>query len=603
MKKSLQTSFYLILAVCLIATEMFAQKVGISTFKQRSFNDTISKGEVIAGRVTVANQFRNTCYMQDGTGGLAIFNTNFRNGVKVGDSVEITGGTLTEFQATTGQPGTGLSQISGAKFIFTVIPGDPQPPAPTTFAIASIGEAAEGLLIKMRKVKFRQTGAFQGEKNYSVQNSNGDTIQIRIDGGTEIAVNNLQIPTGEIDLIGVVSQFRGTYQIVPRFATDLGATVDVDNVPKNKTFDVMAWNIKRFMDDKDTTIKDKQRQFESAKAVIDSGDADLIALEEVSNPAAFTRLVDTLATPSEGVLATQILQDQKMAFIWKKSTVTKISSDLAVNGGAEAWANGRFPLRLTFNATVDGTTRKINAFVIHAKATTGSTDAERLDALNRRKTDAETFYAYLNNFYGSEAVIVLGDFNDDVTKSVVGTGNPSPYKVFVDDTQNWKVATLELSQNGLASYIGGTQSMLDHIIVSNEIVPGLYRTKLEAPQAYLSSYTSTVSDHVPVYSRIYLSSVTVDVQEPVVVEGTSMKVAPNPASANAMMEVVNETEGMLTLRVCDMMGNTVMTLHDGMMPAQIRVFTIPVQELASGMYSVQLIKNGAVRTQQITVVK
>ncbi len=576
----------LVALLCLFGVlSLHAQTIAISSFRARSINDTLVKGEKIAGRVSVGPEFRNTSFIQDASGGIAVFNNNFHAGVHVGDSVEITGGQLQDFQAVSGQSKTGLSEIAGSQFVFTVVPTDAVAPTPKIVAIQSVSEVYEGMLIKLRGVTFTSTGSFQGDKNYYVINSNGDSVQVRVDAGTEIAVNNLPIPTGPIDLVGALGQFRGTYQVEPRFASDIGASVDKDTVSKDLTFDVTCWNVKQFMSTVDTTIKDKQRQLESVKRTLDSIDADLVSLEEVANPEGFQRLVDTLNASSGGRLATEILQDQKMAFIWKKSVIDTISSGLAVNGGSQAWANGRFPLRLTLNATVNGVHRQFTAFSLHAKATGSGTETADL---GRRTTDAQTFYDYLNTFYATEPVIVLGDFNDDVTTSVVGTGNPSPYGVFVNDSVHWDVLTKPLSEAGLASYIGSQASMIDHIIVSDEVKPGVYRTKLETPQAFLSSYTSTVSDHVPVSTRIYLDPVVVGVQETLPsIQGTSLRVAPNPCSSQGLIEVINEHTQYMRVELVDMLGSTVQELFDGTMPSEVHVFNWSAHTLASGLYAVR----------------
>ncbi len=573
-----------LLSFCILSIHANAQYITISAFRSRTVNDTLVKGEKIAGRVSAGTEFRNTSFIQDATGGIAVFNSNFHSAVQIGDSVEISGGQLQDFQAVSGQPKSGLSEIAGSQFVFTLIPAANTAPVAKISAIQSIGEGIEGMLVKVRSVTFTSTGSFQGDKNYFVKNANGDSVQVRIDANTEIAKNNLLIPNGAVDLIGCLSQFRGTYQIQPRFASDIGATIDIDTVGKDRTFDVTCWNVKQFMSSIDTTIKDKQRQLESVKRALDSIQADLVSLEEVANPEGFQRLVDTLAQKSEGRLATEILQDQKMGFIYRKDVVSVSGSGLAVNGGAQAWANGRFPLRLSFTATVNGQSKKMTAFSIHAKATGSGTETADLA---RRTTDAETFHEYLNNFYANEAVIVLGDFNDDVTTSVVGSGNPTPYKSFVDDATNWTAITKSLSEKGLASYLGSSGRMIDHIVVSNEVVPSVYRTKLETPQAFLSSYTSTVSDHVPVSTRLYLENIVVGVPEEKLLQGATLRIAPNPMHEQGMIEFVNEHAQHIDVEVLDMLGLSVSKLYSGYMPAEIRLFRLSTLELSPGMYTIR----------------
>ncbi|MFM8177654.1 MAG: hypothetical protein ACKOAG_00540, partial [Candidatus Kapaibacterium sp.] len=133
---------------CIGTAVLSAQVVTIAAFRARAINDTLVKGEKLCGRITVSNQFRNTCYMQDATGGIAIYNLPFRGVVKLGDSVEIIGGQLIDFQATTGQPKTGLSEIAGSQFNYIVIPGTQSVPAPTNSSVQSVSESVEGMLVK-----------------------------------------------------------------------------------------------------------------------------------------------------------------------------------------------------------------------------------------------------------------------------------------------------------------------------------------------------------------------------------------------------------------------------------------------------------------------
>ncbi len=97
-----------------------AQFKTIAEAKQQDIGSIV---KMVAGRVTVANEFNGPSYIQDASGGIAIFNSQFSKGVKIGDSVVVEDGTLAEFQATTGQPRTGLTQLTGSDIRFTVVPG------------------------------------------------------------------------------------------------------------------------------------------------------------------------------------------------------------------------------------------------------------------------------------------------------------------------------------------------------------------------------------------------------------------------------------------------------------------------------------------------
>lgn len=559
----------------------------VADVKTKAVGDKVTK---IGVRVTVANQFRNTCFAQDGTAGIAIFNGTFRGGVQVGDSVMIQEATIAEFQATTGQPGTGLLQLSGSNFSYIVLPVERKEPTPRNITIPSINESVEGQLVRVRGVEFAETGAFQGETNYTLKNQAGNTLQVRIDGGTEIAVNQLPIPTGKIDVIGVISQFRGTYQLQPRFALDLGLEPPVkDTVDRNKTLDVTTWNMYWFGDTA-SGPNNSELQLRNAVRAMNTMNNDLYGVEEIANESLFNRLRDTLQGGFSGFIAKGINQKQKTGWLFRKSVVQMLDSGLAVNGGAQAWAGGRFPYRLSFRTTIDGKTSDYHAFVIHGKATDTTTAEEDR---NRREQDAATFHTYLNSFYGDKNVIILGDFNDDVIKSTIKDGTfPSPYKVFVDDGQNWSVLTKPLSEKGLATYIRTNRSMIDHIMVSNELVGNVHRAYIETPNAYISSYTSTTSDHLPVTARLYVANTTVSVNDnDDISNGTTVNIAPNPAMENVMLEFVHPIAGNYTVSLVNQLGEEIRTVTNGQFESGIDILQIPVNTLSSGTYYVR-VSNG-----------
>lgn len=587
-----------LLFMAAVTTSALAQDpISIADARKQEFNSIVTK---VAGRVTVGTEFRNTSYIQDGTAGIAVFNNTFRLGVKIGDSVVIENAELIEFNPSTGVPGSGLTELAGTGLRFTVVPVERVEPRAKTTTIPLVGEGVEGQLVKIRRVKFLETGAFQGEVNYTVLDAQGNDIPVRIDGGTNIASNSLPIPDYEIDLVGVVSQFRGGYQIIPRFAEDVGLPpVAVDTVKKSRTLDMTTWNLEWYGSD-DTTRgpRDKDRQRRSIRQVMDSIRADIYAVQEVLTQEALTALSDSIAGDYANLFTTEIPSDQKMAYIYNTQTITPVSSGLAVNGGSQAWAGGRFPYRFTFDAIIDGRISRLVVFNIHGKATDSATATEDY---NRRKTDAETFHAYLRDFYADSMLIVTGDYNDNLTSSVVDSSLETPYKVFVDDEVRWASPTLPMEERGLASYIGFNRSFIDHYFVSTDLYPMHHRTYLENPQAYMSSYSATVSDHLPVTSR-YLLEGTTDVAEDNVSSTPGALIAPNPMSDHGTLELVIEQPSFVSVALVDQLGRKV-SLLDGQLEPQIRLVALPVDTLTTGTYHVVITRNGFVSTQTIVVTR
>jgi len=577
------------------AVSAIAQTIPISQARQQEYGTTVTR---IAGRVTAAGVFRSNAFLQDGTAGINIFNAQFRAGVRIGDSVVVENGTLAEFNPSTGQPGTGLSQLTGNNLTFTVIPVERDTPEPRNVTIPNVGESVESQLVRLRRVRFLQTGNFQGETNYQVRDLFGNDIDVRIDGATEIASGLLPIPDGDIDLIGVVGQFRGAYQIQPRFATDLGLPPVVpDTVPSSRTFDLTSWNLEWFgWADSTRGPRDKQRQRESIARIMDTIAADIYALQEVVSADTLTSLADMLAGDYGTLFATDITSEQKLAYIYNRATVTPVTNGLAVNGGAQAWANGRFPYRLTFDVTVGGQTRRMVVFNIHGKATDSAT---AMEDYNRRKTDAETFHAYLRDFYADSLVYVVGDFNDGILRSVVDTTLRSPYMAFLDDSR-WSCQTCPMAERGLGTYLYGSRGMIDNILVRNTIAPHVHRTFIENPQAFTVSYGSTVTDHLPVTTRVFIDAISNLEDAPSA--PSHIRLSPNPASTSAMMEITRTTHGRLTVELVDVTGR-VQRIVDEEGGPQVRVVVLPTADLVTGMWMVRVTEGLSVSTLPLMIVR
>lgn len=599
---SLRTMCTVLAATSLVTSVAHAQDP-IATARQQAFQTKVTK---VAGRVTAgAGIFRNTAFLQDGSAGIAVFNRTFREGVRVGDSVVIENATLSEFGQSSGQPGTGLTQLTGDSIRFTVIPVERREPSARTAGIPRVagpsGEEYEGQLVRLRNVRFVQTGLFQGETTYQVLDNFGNDIDVRLDGGTEIAINNLPIPTTEIDLIGLVGQFRGAYQMQPRFATDVGLPpLEKDTVSRARTLDVTTWNLEWFGSD-DTTRgpRDKNRQIRSVRQVMDSVRADLYGFQEVVSAEVLARLTDSIAGNYAALYASDVPSDQKMAWVYDRDVVTPVSSGLTIVGSGDAWAGGRFPFRLTFDVNTAAGPARFVAFVLHAKATDSATATEDY---NRRKQDGIAFHNYLTQFYADSNVIIVGDFNDDVTTSIIDSTLVTPWNVFVQDAANYSVLTRPLSERGLASYVGFNRSFLDHIIVSNEVAPFVHRTYIEAPTAYLSSYSSTVSDHLPVSARI-LTDGTISSVDDVTTERLGIRLSPNPMVAGGLVELSLLHAAHVRADVVDVMGRTVTTLCDEFTPSSTRVLSIDASALATGMYQLRVSIDGTIASAPFVVTR
>ncbi|MEO0072577.1 MAG: hypothetical protein ABIK10_03915 [candidate division WOR-3 bacterium] len=178
----------------------------------------------ISGIVSVATEFGSygPAYVFDNTGGVAIYGPPVSQ-LRIGDSVTVTG-TVTLFY--------GLTELTNLT-ITNHTSGHPVVPQimtiPEVLRIDTIGGYIEneGTLIKLRNVRFVFPGGiFAGNTNYIIQDTWGNTVQIRIDNDVTSIIGQ-PIPSDYFDLVGIIAQYDNTppyfegYQIMPRFIADL----------------------------------------------------------------------------------------------------------------------------------------------------------------------------------------------------------------------------------------------------------------------------------------------------------------------------------------------------------------------------------------------
>ncbi len=543
----------------------------------------------VGGRITVANQFGGPAYFQDATGGMAAFIPALHAQAQLGDSVVITGAT-TEFQPAPSQPGTGLFQISEVNNItptFQIIPGGQVLVQPRVVTNSQINEALEGTLVVVEDATIRQLNstavpfAFQGNTNYRFTDATGE-IQLRIDNDVTSLIG-ATAPINPVTVTGVVSEFRGTRQILPRFAQDIpGVTTFVipyENIPRDSTLEIATWNIIWFGSPTNGP-QDRDLQLRNAARVIRTVNADLWALQEISDNSYFRGLLDTLGTGWKGFVA-PITQTQRTAYIYKTSTIDSVSASFTFTTGD--WANGRWPYEFVFDATIGGITKRIHAVNIHAKAT----QTNPINDYNRRVADSQQLKTWSDANRPTQNYVILGDYNDDVDVSVVNN-LPSPYANFVNDSLNYKVVTKSLSLRRLQSQTSG--EMIDHIMISNELY-GVHMDSTERVEnpSYIGSYLSTTSDHYPVWTRFdfrRLSSTPRDNASP-----KAFALAqnyPNPFNPTTTIAYQLASFSDVKLEVFDVLGRKVGTLVNSRQAAGAYRVNFNASHLASGVYFYRL---------------
>ncbi|HKJ44316.1 MAG TPA: T9SS type A sorting domain-containing protein [Balneolales bacterium] len=562
------------------------QPISISEARKQPVGSTVT----IAGRVSVSGQLGGPAYMQDSTAGIALYDSNLYSSIVIGDTLVVTG-QLSDYHD--------LLELTNITIVYQ---GNNQViPQPIDITTNTITESFEGRLIAIKQATYGSTGTFQGDTNYQISDASG-TAEVRIDKDTDIPGN--KIPGNPTTIVGVVGEYNGAYQILPRDIKDAGAEsyyVNGADVPLGQTFDVATWNLEWF-GAANQGPSDDSLQIANVANVLKKMDADLYAVEEVSDNNAFKKLLSLL--PGYRGFEANYSQTQKTAFIYKTSTIDSLSSRLlepAQYGSWDYyWANGRPPLEFVFNATINGITKQFYAFDIHAKAMSDPTSYDRRVNASRDLKD------YLDNNMSAANIIILGDYNDDVDASIYNDA-VSPYSNFVQDSTNYRVVTSLLSKRKEASTTGYGE-MIDHITISNELYPVFFdSTQQVINPTYINNYSYTTSDHYPVWARFkfdLLSSV--NETQPNIPDKTYLSQNyPNPFNPTTNIQFTLNVSQAVSLDVYNLLGQKVAALIDHKhMSSGEHTVTFNASGLPSGIYFYRLeLASGKNLTKKMTLMK
>ena len=361
------------------------------------------------------------------------------------------------------------------------------------------------------------------------------------------------------------------------------------SLPKTETFDIVTYNLEFFGSNvigstgTEFGPTDDALQIENAAKVMNTLNADVYAVQEVSDDAALDLLIqkisingktfDKVISPAWSYSFNAPEADfpaQKLVVIYNTQTTTvkksrvmfsKLFDEIRAGsktlpnypGGVSAsfFSSGRLPYMVEMETNIGGVKKDLKIIDIHARANSGSDIAR----YNMRKYDVELLKDSLDVNYPDANLIILGDFNDDVDESVIA-GNPSSYQKMVEDNVRYNPLTLEISKAGAFTYLS-SGGFLDHIIISNELTKDyvLNSTLVYDPRLDVANYVNTTSDHGPVIARFELKAdTTLAINDLIAANGLSVMTYPNPASESFNIVINSENGQDLSLNIYDILG-------------------------------------------------
>jgi endonuclease/exonuclease/phosphatase family metal-dependent hydrolase len=346
------------------------------------------------------------------------------------------------------------------------------------------------------------------------------------------------------------------------------------------TMDVGAWNIKQF--------QNADPQMGNVVATMQQSGVDIWGLQEVTSAAVLNALLTRLGDEWDGRLATS--SNLYTAFVFKKDVISVRSVGPMFTGGQFDYEfAGRPPLVMEADVTLSDTTVTVLFVTVHMKCCSDGTSHDR------RSGASSALKNRLDFLHGSDRIIVLGDFNDELDRSIT-FGRSSPYANFVADAEY----DFLIADGNVGTYCGSssscrTGSTIDNILISSELSGTVVANSADRFAELLNDlpgYVSSTSDHLPVVARFSFASTTAVSDQPSSLP--SLQTWPSPAQQSLSVDA--QMPG--TLEIWDLLGRRVKTLE-----IQGGKTTIAIADLAEGLYLLRQATRSGVSSRVIVIAR
>ncbi|MEQ9230815.1 MAG: endonuclease/exonuclease/phosphatase family protein [Cyclobacteriaceae bacterium] len=238
---------------------------------------------------------------------------------------------------------------------------------------------------------------------------------------------------------------------------------------------VVTWNIENFPLSSTTQQK--------ARAIIEDMDADIIAVQEIDEPAEFLALGNSLQ--EWDAYYHDVNLGLELGYLVKRNSFTSVGTTSKLfTGNTSAFPREAVRIDVTHTSGLE-----VIFLNIHLKCCgeQGSSD------FNRRVAASEALQAYIDQNLSDKAVIVLGDWNDDLQET------NSAFENFKNAPANYQFADMSIALGSTSNFsYPSWPSHLDHILITNELFDKLGDVMTIKPESCVSGYSSSVSDHRPV---------------------------------------------------------------------------------------------------------
>lgn len=353
-----------------------------------------------------------------------------------------------------------------------------------------------------------------------------------------------------------------------------------------ETFDIVTWNIEFFPKNDQTTIQ-------YVASIVEAMDADLIAIQEISDYFAWNELVAYLNDYSG---YRQSINNRGLGFLYKADVVQ-------INDGFELFtqdpeANNfpRYPMVLDLVYAGERFVVINNHYKCCGNGDLDPTDP--WDEETRRLNANLLLKEYIDAELEDVKVILLGDLNDILTDPI----GDNVFSAFLDDTDNYLFTDIGIANGSSENWsFPNWPSHLDHILITNELFD-LFTSEGASIETlriedYLQNgwdeYDQNVSDHRPVGLKLPLDQ-TLGNQEMV---GVSALInTPNPIKGSTTFMLSDYSVDIIKIYIYNIQGQLLFSKE---FAAGKKEITIDLSNIAAGVHIAQLEIAGVVDTVKI----
>lgn len=264
--------------------------------------------------------------------------------------------------------------------------------------------------------------------------------------------------------------------------TSLFAACVIPGTPS--TLDIVTFNVEGFPKAGYTSVT-------ALAALLKTIDPDVVALQEVASEADFNRL--TKLMPGWTGSFYPIDNDEwNLAYLFKNSETELIASTSRIIFDNDFQAFPRPPFEVKVRHKPSGT--ELYLINLHLKCCSGTANEDS------RRSASLQLKAYLDVQRPDDAVIVLGDYNDEISSA---SESENPFLNFIEDDANYTFADINIAL-GTALWWSypSWPSHIDHILATDELAARIDTTMVIKASPCYPDYAEVLSDHRPVVVRI-----------------------------------------------------------------------------------------------------